>query len=407
MSEPIPVPLLDLKAQYASIRPEIDAAVCRVIESQHFILGPEVKALEAEIAAYCGVKHAIGCASGSDALLLAMMALGVGPGDEVICPSFTFFATAGSVARLGARPVFVDIDPATYNLDPAGVRRSAARCARLKAIMPVHLYGQACSLDEILATGREHGVPVIEDAAQAIGTCDARGARVGSRGAIGCFSFFPSKNLGGFGDGGMLTTNDDALAAELASLRVHGESRMYYHARVGFNSRLDALQAAVLRVKLPHLESWSEARRRNAARYDAMFRAAGAHGSETPLADGGFPLRTPHALGGRARHIYNQYVIRVPAAIRDGLMDHLTRCGIGARVYYPLPLHMQECFAGLGCREGSLPECEAAAREVLALPVYPELTPAHVECVAGTVIDFIGQQAAPAGRTGRAAVAQA
>jgi dTDP-4-amino-4,6-dideoxygalactose transaminase len=334
-----------------------------------------------------------------------MMALGVGPGDEVICPSFTFFATAGAIARLGATPVFVDIEPVTYNLDPAQVRAAAKACRRLKAIMPVHLYGQACDMDAMIALGREFAVPIIEDAAQAIGTRDSRGIRVGSRGAIGCFSFFPSKNLGGFGDGGMLTTNDSELSATLASLRVHGESTMYIHSRVGFNSRLDALQAAVLRVKLPHLDGWSEGRRRNALRYDQHFRDAGAATSLVPLEAGGLPLRTPHdhasAAGGGGLHIFNQYMIRVPSAMRDGLIARLTERKIGTRVYYPVPLHLQECFASRGYSEGDLPESEAAARQVLALPVFPELTPQQIEFVARTVIEHVKAAAARGGLPGR------
>lgn len=369
------VPLLDLKPQYAAIRDEIDEAIRRVVESQHFILGPEVEALEREIAEHCGAVRAVGCASGSDALLLVLMALDIGPGDQVICPSYTFFATAGAIARLGAVPVFVDIDPATYNLDPGRVRAVAARCERLAAIMPVHLFGRCADMDAFIALGDEFGVPIIEDAAQAIGSRDGQGVRAGSRGRAGCFSFFPSKNLGAFGDAGIITTSDEALADRMACLRVHGGRQRYYHDEVGFNSRLDALQAAVLRVKLRHLEDWSEARRANAAHYDRLF------GSTRSI-------RTPAAPGAPATHIYNQYVIRVPAAQRDPLREHLKERGIGNEVYYPVPLHMQACFRGLGYAKGDLPESEACARETLALPIYPELTRQQREYVAEAVVEF-------------------
>ena len=389
----INVPLLDLKAQYATLRTEIETAITEVVESQWFIMGPVMKRLEEQIAAYCGTKHAIGCASGSDALLLALVALGVQPGDEVICPSYTFFATGGAIHRIGAKPVFADIDPVTYQMDPAHVRAVAAKCTRLKALLPVHLYGQAADMDAYLELGRELGVPVIEDAAQAIGTRDATGTRVGSRGTIGCFSFFPSKNLGGFGDGGITTTNDDELADRMRILRVHGGKPKYYHGIVGFNSRLDALQAAVLEVKLRHLDAWHEGRRRNAEFYDRAFAGAGAKTSAVSLDDGGFPLRTPTTAADPGYHIYNQYVIRVPAAIRDELRDHLKASSVGTEIYYPVPLHLQECFADLGYAPDDLPHSERAAGETIALPIYPELTAEQLEHVTTTTAAFVGTRA--------------
>jgi dTDP-4-amino-4,6-dideoxygalactose transaminase len=395
MADQITVPLLDLKAQYASIRDEIAPVVEEVIESQWFIMGPTVKALEEDIASYCGVKHAIGCASGTDAILLALMALGVEAGDEVICPSYTFFATAGTIHRIGAKPVFADIDPVTYNLDPDSVRAAAKRCTRLKAIMPVHLFGQAVDMDAYLELGRELNVPIIEDAAQAIGTEDVGGVRAGTRGTIGCFSFFPSKNLGAFGDGGVCTTNDDELAESLGILRVHGGKPKYYHRVVGINSRLDALHAAVLRVKLKHLDAWTAGRQANAAWYDEAFTKAGATTSATPLTDGGFPLRTPAPVdpATRSRHIYNQYVVRVPAELRDELRDELKDRGVGTEIYYPVPLHRQECFEYLGMGDGTLPQSEAAARETIALPIYPELTEQQKTHVVGVIVEFLGKKA--------------
>ena len=403
MPDGLTVPLLDLKAQYASIRTEIAGAIDEVLESQWFIMGPVVKALEEEIAAYCHARFAIGCASGSDALLLALMALGVGPGDEVICPSYTFFATAGSIHRLGARPVFADIDPATYNLDPASVREAAQGLTRLKAIMPVHLFGQAVDMDAFLGIGRDLGVPIIEDAAQAIGTRDDAGEPAGSRGAIGCFSFFPSKNLGAFGDAGLCTTNDEALAETMGILRVHGGKPKYYHRVVGVNSRLDAIQAAVLRVKLRHLDGWTEGRQANAAWYDAAFAAAGATSSDTPLSEGGFPLRTPAPIDAStpARHIYNQYVVRVPAEMRDALRDEMKDRGIGTEVYYPVPLHLQECFTDLGGAEGDLPHTEQAARETIALPIYAELTEEQRGHVARMIVEVVERAGRPVPAAGR------
>ena len=352
----MPVPLLDLQAQNGPLRDDILAAIARVADSQRFIGGPEVDAFEREVAAHLGVAHAVGLSSGTDALLVALMALGIGSGDEVITSTFSFFATAGCVSRVGACPRLVDIDPATYNLDPAAVEQAIT--PRTKAIIPVHLYGQCADMDPILEIARRVGLAVIEDAAQAIGA-RSKGRQAGSMGAAGCFSFFPSKNLGAFGDAGLLTTNDEALAKEVRLLRNHGAEPKYFHSRIGGNFRLDALQAAVLRVKLPHLEAWTEARRRNAERYDRLFAENGAAV--------GLPARAADC-----RHIFNQYVIRVPQ--RDALRAGLDARGIGTEVYYPVPFHLQECFRPLGYREGDFPIAEAAAAEVLALPIYGELT---------------------------------
>ncbi|HVG28821.1 MAG TPA: DegT/DnrJ/EryC1/StrS family aminotransferase [Pyrinomonadaceae bacterium] len=368
------VPLLDLRAQYEGLRGETLAAVGRVFESQGFVLGREVSALEEEVAVYTGARHAVGCASGSDALLLALMALDVRAGDEVVTTPYSFFATAGSIARLGARPVFVDIEPRAYNIDPAKIE--AAITGRTRALMPVHLYGQCAEMGAVGDVAARRGVPVVEDAAQAIGARDgSRGA--GAMGEIGCFSFYPTKNLGGAGDGGMLTTDDDSLAARLRSLRVHGETAKYHHGEIGFNSRLDALQAAVLRVKLPRLDSWSDARALHAARYRELFADAGL------LEEIGLPFER-----GGARHIYNQFVVRVRGGRRDALVEHLRREGVGTEVYYPVPLHLQECFRYLGYGEGDFPEAERAARETLALPVYPELTEEQQRYVVDTVRNF-------------------
>jgi dTDP-4-amino-4,6-dideoxygalactose transaminase len=353
------VPLLDLRAQYDPIREEILAAMTRVADSQHFIGGPEVAAFEREIAADIGVAHAIGLSSGTDALLVALMALGVGPGDEVITPTFSFFATAGCVSRVGAVARLVDIDPVTYNLDPAAV--AAAMTPRTKAIIPVHLYGQCADMDPILDLAARAGVPVIEDAAQAIGA-SYKGRQAGTMGTAGCFSFFPSKNLGAFGDAGLLTTNDTALAHEVRLLRNHGAEPKYFHKRIGGNFRLDALQAAVLRVKRTRLDAWTEGRRRNADRYDRLFAASGAAI--------GLPARAADR-----RHIFNQYVIRI--ADRDAVRAAVTARGIGTEIYYPVPFHLQECFAPLGYRAGDFPVAERAAAEVLALPIYGELTEAQ------------------------------
>ena len=363
------VPLLDLQSQYASLRDELRGAVGRVMDSQRFVLGDEVRKLEASIAQYTQSKHAIACASGSDALLLALMALDVGAGDEVITTPFTFFATAASITRLGARPAFVDIDPATYNLDVSQI----AITPRTKAIMPVHLYGQCADMDVLLA--KSENVPIVEDAAQAIGATN-RGRQAGSMGAIGCFSFYPTKNLGGAGDGGMLTTNDDNLAQRLKRLRTHGGANEYEHSEVGINSRLDELQAAVLNVKMPHLDKWSDERARKAGIYTELLNSARL--SCEVIA----PRVTPES-----RHIFHQYVIRIPKH-RDAMMEHLKTHGVGTKVYYPIPLHRQECFAYLGYREGEFPESERAARETLALPVYPELTDAQQAYVVETIASF-------------------
>jgi dTDP-4-amino-4,6-dideoxygalactose transaminase len=363
------VPLLDLQAQFVSIRDQLQQAVERVMSSQRFVLGDEVRRLETSLAEYCQTKHAIGCASGSDALLLALMALDVKAGDEVITTPFSFFATAASIARLGARPVFVDIDPRTYNIDTSRV--ADAITPRTTAIMPVHLYGQCAHMDPLLHLG----VPVIEDAAQAIGATD-KGRRAGSMGVIGCFSFYPTKNLGGAGDGGILTTGDDELAARLRRLRTHGGSNEYEHEEIGINSRLDELQAAVLNVKFPSLDQWSDERARKAEIYTKLLRDA----------DLPFPLVTPEVRVD-GRHIFHQYVVRVPGN-RDALMEHLKAHGVGCKIYYPIPLHLQKCFEYLDYKEGDLPETEAAAKETLALPCYPELTDEQQVYVVETIKSF-------------------
>ena len=368
------VPLLDLSRQHAALRDGLHASVARVLDSQQFVLGEEVRLLEEGVAAYCGARHAVGCASGTDALLLALMALDVGAGSEVVTTPYSFFATAGAVWRAGARPVFADIDPRTYNLDPE--RIEAAITPRTRALMPVHLYGQCAEMDAVAEIARRHNLVVVEDAAQAIGAEDAS-RRAGTMGAAGCFSFYPTKNLGAAGDAGMVTTDDDEVAARLRRLRVHGGETEYLHREVGLNSRLDAVQAAVLRVKLPHLDGWSDARAARAARYDQLFARA-----RLP-----FELTTPHVRAG-ARHIFHQYVVRVPARLRDALMRHLAGRGVGTKVYYPVPLHLQECFRPLGYAAGSLPEAERAARETLALPLYPELTDEEQRYVVACVEDF-------------------
>ena len=385
----VEVPLLDLRPQYEELRGEIGPAIARVVESQQFILGPEVDELERELASYCGAPDAIGVGSGSDAILLALMAHGIGPGDQVICPTYTFFATAGCVARLGAEPIFADVDPATFNVTVADVERAARRCTRLKAILPVHLFGQAVDLEGLVALGARLGVPVIEDAAQAIGAGDARGRRIGSAGPLACFSFFPTKNLGGFGEGGLVTCHDADLGDVIRTLRVHGMKPRYRHRMVGVNARLDAIQAAVLRVKLGHLEKWHAARARNAAYYAEAFAKAGAAPAGVPLADGGLPLRYPVAPPAPARHVFNQYVVRVPAARRDALRSALAEAGVGSEVYYPIPLHLQECFRDLGGREGDFPVSETASRETLALPIHPHLTDAQREAVPAAVIEIL------------------
>lgn len=365
------VPLLDLKAQYATIKDEIRETVDRVIESQYFILGPDVEALEQEIADYCQCRFAIGVSSGTDALIVALMALDVGYGDEVITTPYTFFATAGSVARLGAKAVFVDIDPLTYNINPEAIE--AAITDKTKAIIPVHLYGQMADMDPIMAVAQRHNLPVVEDAAQAIGS-EYKGRRAGSIGDLACFSFFPSKNLGGFGDGGMVTSNNEKLAERVHRLRNHGYSKKYYNQEVGGNFRLDALQAAVLRVKLPYLDGWSEGRQQNADTYRQLFALA-------ELPDVVMPTALPEY-----RHIYNQFVIR--CSQRDELLAVLKERQIGCEIYYPVPLHLQECFEDWGYSPGDFPVSEQAANETLALPIYPELTDNMQTVVVTAIADF-------------------
>jgi dTDP-4-amino-4,6-dideoxygalactose transaminase len=352
------VPLLDLSRQYEPLRDALLRAVVRVCDSQRYINGPEVEGFEREIAALLGVRHAVAVSSGTDALLLALMALRIGPGDEVVTSTYSFFATAGAIVRLGATPVLVDIDPVTFNIDPAAVARAVT--PRTKAILPVHLFGLSADLDPILDEASRSGVPVIEDAAQAIGAT-YKDRPVGSAGTFGCFSFFPSKNLGAFGDAGLLTTGDAALASRARVLRDHGMQPKYHHTIVGGNFRMDAMQAAVLRVKAPHLAAWTEARRTNASRYVRLFREAGLEGVV------GLPVEPQ----GR-RHIFNQFVIRT--ADRDGLKRHLDAQGIGSEIYYPVPFHLQPCFASLGYKPGDFPEAERAARESLAIPIFGELT---------------------------------
>ncbi len=369
------VPLLDLTLQYRSIRAELDAAVARVVESQGFVLGPEVEAFEHEFAEYVGVPHAIGVASGTDALLLPLLALDPEPGDEVIVPAFTFFATAGAVWNAGFRPRFCDVDADTFNVTSDSIR--AAWSERTRAVIPVHLFGQMAPMEEVRRLADERGAVVIEDAAQAIGAeqrVEGRAARAGSVAQVGAFSFFPTKNLGGFGDGGLVTARDEALAERVRKLRVHGGRQMYHHEMVGTNSRLDALQAAVLRAKLPHLGAWTEARRENACRYEG--RLAALDGVRTPVVDE------------NNRHVYNQYTIR--AERRDELRSFLAGRGIGSGVYYPVPLHLQACFAELGYRQGDLPISERLATEVLSLPIFPELEPGQIDEVAGAIATFYG-----------------
>lgn len=370
----MPVPLLDLRAQYASIRDDVVPAIMKVVEDQLFILGAPVERLESEIAALSHTKHAIGCANGTDALLLAYRALNIGRGDEVITAPFTFFATAGTIHNVGATPVFVDIDPVTFNIIPAAAK--AAVTSRTKAIVPVDLFGQMAPIDEIAV--QIPGLPIVEDAAQTIGASrmiDGVQRMAGEVATIGTFSFFPSKNLGGYGDGGMIVTQNDHLATRLRRLRVHGGAKQYFHDEVGYNSRLDALQAAVLVAKLPHLAHWSAGRRANAAYYDSGL---------ADLAEVRTPVVTPENDS-----IFNQYTIRVER--RDELQAYLKARGIGSAVYYPLPLHLQPCFAYLGYKEGAFPESERAAKEVLSLPIFPELTSEQLDEVVGTVRAFFGR----------------
>ncbi|MBN1652465.1 MAG: DegT/DnrJ/EryC1/StrS family aminotransferase [Deltaproteobacteria bacterium] len=369
----IGIPLLDLQAQNGPLREPIREAIERVVASNRFILGPEVRAFEEEIKRYIGVEHAIGVSSGTDALLVALMALNIGRNDEVVTTPFSFFATAGAIARLGAVPVFVDIDPLSFNLDLDQLE--AAITAHTKAILPVHLFGQTCDLERLSRVSEQSGIPVVEDAAQAIG---AKGGALfaGAVGAFGCFSFFPSKNLGAFGDAGLVTTNDAALARRVRILRAHGAEPKYHHALIGGNFRLDELQAAILRVKLPYLNQWTEARRKNAARYNRLFRQANL---PEPV------LKTPAATADG--HIYNQYVIRTNR--RDALRDYLLQQHIGCEIYYPKPLHLQACFGYLGYTEGRFIQAERAAAELLALPVFPELGESRVDQVAERVIGFL------------------
>jgi dTDP-4-amino-4,6-dideoxygalactose transaminase len=373
---------LDVRRQIARLRPEIAAAIDRVCDSGAFIHGPACEEFERAAADYCGVAHAVGCASGSDALLLALMALDIGSGDEVLVPSFTFFATAGAVWRVGAVPVFVDIDPVTFNLDPHDAAKKVTPAT--KAIIPVHLFGQCAEMEAVGDLARAHSLAVIEDAAQAIGaTYDGR--RAGSLGRLGCFSFYPTKNLGAFGDAGMITTDDDELAERLRILRNHGQQPQYHHHVVGINSRLDTLQAAVLNVKLSRLDQWEAARTKNAARYTQLFESAG-------LTD---RIKLP-AVVRPCHSVWNQYTIRVRGGQRDRLREHLTARGIGSAIYYPVPLHLQTCFAQLGYRRGSLPATEAAAQEVLSLPIFAELDGSEQQAVVNACREFFATQAAVA-----------
>ncbi len=382
---PMQVPLLDLRKQYEPLRDAIRAKMDEVADSQHFILGTEVEGLEREICAYTGAAHAVGVSSGTDAELAILMALGIGPGDAVVTTPYTFFATAGGIARLGARILFAEIEPDTFNISPAGLREclDRHRGEKIKAIIPVHLFGLPCRMDEICAIGSEHGVPVIEDAAQALGAeyPGARGMqKCGAMAEFGFYSFFPSKNLGAFGDGGMIICRDEKMASKIRALRNHGMEQRYHHQMVGGNFRLDALQAAILRVKLPHLDRWSAMRRANAAFYRAEFERAGL--------DITLPVEpfAGHSAAAPNHHIYNQFVIRAPR--RDQLIEHLTAAGIGHAIYYPIPLHLQECFSNLGYKEGDFPESERAARETVALPIYPELTRDEQSLVVKAICDF-------------------
>ncbi|MBI1913185.1 MAG: DegT/DnrJ/EryC1/StrS family aminotransferase [Planctomycetes bacterium] len=372
------VPLCDLQAQYRQLQPEIEARLESVLASGQVILGPEVAALEEEVAQYCGVAHGVGCSSGSDALLLALQALDLGPGDEVLLPPFTFFATAGAVCRTGARPVFVDIDPETWNLDPQQVEASLT--PRTRAILLVHLFGQCAEMEPLWRLAERHDLILIEDAAQALGS-EYQGKRTGSLGSLGCFSFYPTKNLGAYGDAGMVVTNDPEWAARMACLRVHGMEPKYYHKYLGWNARLDAVQAAVLRVKLPHLERWIEARREAARRYDALI-------NEYRLGE----VLAPPLVHPQRRHTFNQYVVSVTNGQRDGLVRHLKSEGIGCEIYYPVPLHLQECLLFLGYREGDFPVSERASRAVLALPMFPELTVDQQRRVIQSCASFLRQR---------------
>ena len=379
------VPLLDLKAQYAAIKAELDVSVAEVMESQQFILGPQVHECEKAIAKYSGSDYGVGVSSGTDALLICLMAEGIGPGDEVITTPYTFFATAGSIARVGAKPVFVDIDPASYNLDAAKIESKVT--AHTRAIIPVHLYGQMANMDAVTQVAEKHGLVVIEDAAQAIGA-EYKGRRAGSIGHYGCFSFFPSKNLGAAGDGGMVVTQDARRAENLIRLRAHGSQPKYYHKVIGGNFRLDTLQAAVVSAKLRHLDDWTAARQRNAERYGRLFVETGLVNADSlpsrPKQHGSTHLLLPKVV--TERHIFNQYVIRT--ARRDQLRTALQEKGVGSEIYYPVPLHLQECFAYLGSKAGAFPESERAAKDTLALPIYPELTDEQAKYVVQSIAEF-------------------
>lgn len=386
------VPLLDLKPQYKSLKKELDEAVIRVAESQYFIMGPELAEMEKEFQQYLNVKHAWGVSSGTDALLLALMALDIQPGDEVIVPTYSFFATAGVVSRLFATPVFVENDPVTFNIDPNDFERKIT--SKTKAVIPVHLFGQSAEMDEIMKIANAHNLYVIEDAAQAIGTQYKDGRFVGTIGHIGCYSFFPSKNLGGYGDGGLIVTNDDQLSEIIRIKRVHGGEPKYYHKVIGGNFRLDAIQAAVLRVKLPHLQSWSEKRQQNAKRYNQLFIEAGlAEETGKTKFDNKNKVLLPKAVyensGVKNYHIYNQYKIRVEK--RDALREFMTKHEIGTEIYYPVPFHLQECFADLGYKKGDFPISEFSANTSIALPIYPELTDEQLQYVVSTIKKFFDE----------------
>jgi len=372
------VPLCDLQAQYRELQPQFEAALARVLASGQVILGPEVAALEEEVAQYCGVSRAVGCSSGSDALLLALQALNLGPGDEVILPTFTFFATAGAICRTGATPVFTDIDPITYNIDPLEVESKIT--PRTRALMVVHLFGQCAEMEPLWRIAERHNLTIIEDGAQALGA-EYQGKRVGSLGSLGCFSFYPTKNLGGYGDAGMVVTSDPEWASRMACLRVHGMEPRYYHKYIGWNSRIDALQAALLRVKMPHLDRWIEARQAVARRYDVLL-------EEEHLTHF---LQRP-AIASQRRHTFNQYVVRVARGERDNMVRHLKSEGIGCEIYYPLPLHLQECLQHLGHEKGDFPVAEQACREVLAFPMYPELTVDQQRRVVQGCVSFLRQR---------------
>jgi dTDP-4-amino-4,6-dideoxygalactose transaminase len=371
------VPLLDLSRQYAAIRKEVLSAISAVCDSQHYILGEAVTKFETEAAVFLGAKACIGCASGTDALFLALAAAGISPGDEVVTTPLSFFASASSITRVGARPVFADIDPETFNLDPKSVRSLIAHRVRVKAVIPVHLYGQCADMDVLGQISEEHSLVIVEDAAQAFGAT-WRGRLAGTIGQVGCFSFYPSKNLNAFGDAGAVSTNDEQIADRVRMLRVHGSRQRYYHDEIGWNSRLDSIQAAVLSVKLKYLEQWNQQRQQHAETYRQLFEQAGFGGSDSPV-------RLPNTLP-QASHIYHQYVVR--ARSRDELRGFLTQRGIGSEVFYPVPLHRQRCFDYLGYGEGSLPHAEAAAREVLALPMFAELTEEELRTVVNAIAGF-------------------